>query len=49
MKKLFHKIWLKFITAFGNLKVFKFPMFIVYDPSFFKIDGVSMMKAFKRL
>lgn len=49
MKKLFHKIWSKFITAFGNIKVFKFPMFIVYDPSFFKMDGASTMKALKCL
>ena len=45
MKKLFHKVWAKFITWFGNIKVFKYPMFIVYDPSFFKMDGKHTMKA----
>ena len=33
MKKMFSKLWAKFITCFGSIKVFKFPMFIVYDPS----------------
>lgn len=48
MKKimfLLYKIWAKFLTEFGNIKVFKFPMFIVYDPSYFKMDGMHVRKA----
>ena len=45
MKKLAHKLWVKFLTQFGNIKVFKFPMFFVYDPSTYKMDGSHTMKA----
>ena len=34
------------VTMFGNIKVFKYPMFVVYDPSFFKMDGKHILKAF---
>lgn len=37
--KLFEKIYTGFITFFGDLKVFKFPMFIVYDPGSYKVKG----------
>ena len=40
-----YKILAKFLTGFGSIKVFKFPMFIVYDPSYFKMDGVHVRKA----
>lgn len=30
---------------FGNIKIFKFPLFIVYDPSEYDMDGVHMKKA----
>lgn len=45
MKKFFYKLWAKFITAFGNIKVFKFPMFMVYDPTFFLMDGKHIKQA----
>ena len=37
--KLFDKIYNAFITFFGDLKVFKFPMFIVYDPGSYLVKG----------
>ena len=46
MKKLLHKAWVMLVTMFGNIKVFKYPMFVVYDPSFFKMDGKHILKAF---
>ena len=49
MKRLARKLWMKFITWFGNIKVFKYPFFIVYDPSFFKMDGCHTMKAIQLL
>lgn len=39
LKKLLYKMLAKFLTAFGNIKVFKFPLFMVYDPSDYKVDG----------
>lgn len=39
MMKFLNKMWIKFVTWFGCIKVFKFPMFIVYDPSEYEMDG----------
>lgn len=39
MKKLIRKIWVGFLEIFGNIKIFKYPMFIVYDPEYFKMNG----------
>ena len=39
MKKWIYKIWAKFLTWFGNIKIFKFPLFVVYDPSDYAMDG----------
>ena len=33
--KLTYKIWAKLLDFIGDIKLFKYPMFIVYDPSFF--------------
>lgn len=49
MKRFLYKIWSMFITQFGNIKVFKFPMFFVYDPSTFKIDGQHVLEALRCL
>ena len=45
MKKFLYKLWAKFITAFGNIKVFKFPFFMVYDPTFFLMTGEKIAEA----
>lgn len=39
MKKLIRKIWVRFLEIFGNIKIFKYPMFVVYDPDYFKMNG----------
>ena len=39
MKKLLYKIWSKFLTIVGDVKIFKFPLFMVYDPEYFKMTG----------
>lgn len=49
MKKLLNKIWVKFLTCFGSIKVFKFPLFIVYDPSEYEMNGVHLKKALSML
>ena len=39
MKKIFYKLWSGFLTVFGNIKVFRFPLWLVYDPDDFEITG----------
>lgn len=39
MKKLIRKIWVRFLEIFGNIKIFKYPMFVVYDQEYFKMTG----------
>lgn len=43
--KFTYIIWSKFLEMFGNVKIFKWPMFLVYDPTVFSIDGCHMLKA----
>lgn len=43
MKKFFYKIWAKFLTAFGNVKVFKTPLWIVYDPDDYQMTGDKVL------
>ena len=49
MKKQLYKIWAKFLTHFGNIKVFKFPMFMVYDPDDYAMDGQHVQTAISTL
>lgn len=37
--KLIEKIYNGFIRFFGDIKVFKFPFFMVYDPGSYKVKG----------
>ena len=39
MKRFLHKIKSKFLTMFGDLKVFRFPFFLIYDPDDYAISG----------
>lgn len=43
MKKFLYKLWSKFLTAFGEIKIFKFPMFLVYDPHYFSVGGEQVL------
>lgn len=47
MKKFFYKLWSKFLTAFGEIKIFKFPMFVVFDPNYFKVGGKQILDILK--
>ena len=38
------KIWRKFLTVFGDIKIFKFPMFIVYQPKGYRVMGAEIEK-----
>jgi hypothetical protein len=43
MKKFLYKLWSKFLTAFGNVKIFKWPLFLVYDPDDFQVTGDKVL------
>lgn len=43
MKKFLYKLWSKFLTTFGEIKIFKFPMFLVYDPHYFSVGGEQVL------
>jgi len=44
LSRLFKKLWAKFLTKFGDIKVFKFPFWLVYDPHFFKMTGEKILE-----
>ena len=49
MIKFLNKMWVKFLTGFGCIKVFKFPLFIVYDPSEYEMNGKHIYDALNML
>lgn len=49
MKKLLYTITSKFLTWFGDIKVFPRPMFIVRDPEFFKMTGDKIIEVMEIL
>lgn len=49
MKKTLYKIWSKFMTMFGDIKVFKWPLWIVYDPDDFEVTGEKTTQMLKLL
>ena len=44
MKKFIYKINQTVLTWFGNVKIFRFPLFLVYDPDLFAVDGAHILK-----
>jgi hypothetical protein len=49
MKKLLYKAWSKFLTAFGDVKVFSWPMWLVYDPDDYQVTGEKTARMLKLL
>lgn len=49
MKKIFGKLWSKFLTIFGDIKLFKWPMFIIYDPVLYQIKGSDLRRIINTL
>ena len=43
MRKLLYKLNAKFLTWFGNIKVFKWPLFLIYDPTHFSMTGEKIL------
>ena len=44
MKMLLYKIWSKFLEIFGDIKIFNFPMWLVYDNSEFAVNGNKILE-----
>ena len=42
ISKPFVQLWNGFIKIFGDIKVFKWPMFVVYDPGSYQVKGTDM-------
>ncbi len=49
MKKLFKFIKDKFLTFFGDIKVFKYPFWIVYDPCQYQVEGSKLREVLHTL
>ena len=43
MKRALYTLWSKFLTAFGDLKIFSYPMFFVFDPDDFQVTGQDVL------
>ena len=43
MRKWLYKIQAKLLTWFGNIKIFKWPLFIVYDPTCYQVFGQQIL------
>ena len=44
MKKLFFKLWAKFLTAFGNIRISKYFPWLYYDTTDFKVTGDKILE-----
>lgn len=44
MNKTLYKIWSKFLTFFGDIKCFRFPLWLVYDPDCYQITGDKVLE-----
>lgn len=49
VSKFFYKLWGKFLTMFGDIKIFKYPFWVVYDPDYFKMSGEKILDAMDTL
>lgn len=45
IQKIFNNGWTRFLDFFGDIKLFKYPFFLVYDPSFFQMTGEKIEEA----
>lgn len=43
-KRIRYELKAKFLTMFGNLKMFKWPMFLIYDPTFHQVTGQKILQ-----
>ena len=48
-KQYWYELKAKFLTKFGDIKVYKSPMFIVYDPSTYEMTGDKILQVLDML
>lgn len=46
---IFKKFWHKFLDIFGDIKVCKYPLWISYDPYYFKMPGKEILEILKHI
>lgn len=44
ISRLAYKLWSKFLKFFGDIKCFKFPLFLVYDPDDYQVTGEKILE-----
>lgn len=44
MRKLLNRMWEKFLTVFGDVKIHKWPLFLQYDPLYFSLPGDKILE-----
>lgn len=44
-----YRLWSKILGIIGDIKIYKWPMFVIYDPSFFQMTGDRIEAATKIL
>lgn len=46
MKKFLYKLWSKLLTFVGDVKIFSWPFWLVYDPDDFRVNGAKVLEAY---
>lgn len=49
MKKFIYKYWSLFLKMFGDIKCFKFPLWLVYDPDDYQVTGQQVLEIIKKI
>ena len=47
--RFLYRMWSRLLDIVGDIKVFRFPFFVVYDPHFFDMDGRRIAEALEVL
>jgi hypothetical protein len=47
--KILEKAYNSFLTFFGDIKVFKFPLFLVYDPGSYRVKGEEIRQVIESI
>lgn len=49
MKQFFYKAWARFLTIVGDIKIFRWPFWMIYDPDDFQIGGKQVLEIMELL
>ena len=44
MKKLLYRFWSRFLTRLGDVKIFKWPLWMIYDPDDYQVSGENVLE-----